>query len=125
MNPIVFICVGIITGLTIGIIGIGSGILLIPILTYLGVSVKTAVATGLALQVVPQSLPGLIMYHQNDHVDWRLCIYTILGSMIGITLGSYLVNKNFITEKMMYVLLFIILFFSTIYIGIKIKNNYL
>ena len=125
MNPIVFVCVGIITGLTIGIIGIGSGILLIPILTYFGVSIKTAVATGLALQLVPQSLPGLIMYHQNDHVQWKLCFYIILGSMIGITAGSYLVNHNFITEQMMYLLLFIILFFSTIYIGIKIKNIYL
>ena len=117
MNPFIFTCICIFTGITIGIVGIGAGILLIPLLTYFGVSIKTAVATGLALQLVPQSLTGLLIYHHKGHVQWKLCFYIILGSLIGITLGAYLVNHHIVTEKMMYLLLFFILFFSTLYIG--------
>ena len=61
MNPFIFTCIGLFTGISIGIVGIGAGVLLIPLLTYFGVSIKTAVATGLALQLVPQSLPGLLV----------------------------------------------------------------
>lgn len=117
MNSIIFILLGIFTGISIGIVGIGAGVLLIPLLVYYNIPIKTAVATGLALQLVPQSLPGLILYNNKGHVDYWLAFYIILGSIIGITIGSYLVNENFINEKNTYRILFIILLFSTLYIG--------
>ena len=118
MNPIVYILIGLITGVSIGIVGIGAGILLIPLLISTGVSIHTAVAVGLALQLVPQSLPGLWLYHRKGHFEWKLSLYVILGSLVGVTLGAYLVNSEYISEKLMYRLLFTVMFICTAYIGI-------
>lgn len=118
MNPIIYILIGLITGISIGVVGIGAGILLMPLLISSGVSIHTAVAVGLALQLVPQSLPGLWMYHYKGHFDWKLSLYVILGSLVGITLGAYLVNYEYIGEKLMYRILFSIMFICTAYIGI-------
>lgn len=119
MNVALYILIGIITGLFIGMVGIGAGILLMPLLISSGVSIHTAVATGLALQVIPQSLPGLWLYHKKGHVDWWLSLYVIIGSAVGIYMGSYLVNNDYIKERLMYRILFIILVLSTIYIGMN------
>jgi hypothetical protein len=114
---ILYILIGIISGISIGIIGIGGGVILMPLLVATGASLRTAVATSLALQLVPQSLPGLWIYHKNGHVNWRIAIYTIIGSLIGITSGAYLVNYDYINEILMYRIFFCVLIFSTIYIG--------
>ena len=119
MNPIIYILIGVFTGISIGVVGIGAGILLMPLLISSGLSIQTAVATGLALQLVPQSLPGLWLYHKKGHFDLWISLYIILGSLFGVTLGAYLVNNDYISEKFMYRLLFTLLLFSTIYIGVN------
>lgn len=118
MNYLLFIVIGLVTGISIGIIGIGAGILMMPLLIASGVPIHTAVATGLALQLVPQSLPGLLLYHKKGHVNWTISICTIIGSLFGITIGAYLVNNEYVKEKDMYRYLFLILLFSTLYIGL-------
>lgn len=45
-----------VSGLAIGTVGIGAGVLFIPLLAFYGIPIKVAV--GLALQLIPQSLPG-------------------------------------------------------------------
>ena len=62
-----------------GIVGIGAGILLIPLLVSTGVSIQTAVATGLVLQMVPQSLHGVWLYYKGGFLDWWLSLYIIIG----------------------------------------------
>ena len=54
-----YIFLGFITGISVGTVGIGAGSLLMPILIMMGVPIKTSVATGLAIQLIPQSFPGL------------------------------------------------------------------
>ena len=114
---LIFILIGFFTGISIGIVGIGAGILLMPLLIATGMSIHGAVATGLALQLVPQSLPGLYLYHKKGHFDFWTSLYIILGSLLGITSGAYLVNNEYISEKLMYTFLFAMLLLSTIYIG--------
>lgn len=119
MNALLILVIGLITGICVGIVGIGAGILLIPLLVYNDIPIKTAVATGLVLQLVPQSLPGVWLYNKKGHIDYMVAFYIIIGSLLGITIGSYLVNYDYISEKNIYRMLFIILFLSTIYIGIN------
>mgnify|MGYP006107406935 CR=1 FL=1 len=119
MNPLIYILIGIFSGINMGIVGIGAGILLIPLLVSTGVSIQTAVATGLVLQMVPQSLPGVWLYYKRGFLDWWLSLYIIIGSTIGIYIGAYLVNNDFIGGKTIYKLLFVILFLCTLYIGKK------
>ena len=84
MDELLYVIVGFITGVSVGSVGIGAGSLLMPLLIMLGASVKTAVATGLAIQLLPQSLPGLWLYYQNGHFDMKISFWVIIGSLIGV-----------------------------------------
>lgn len=117
LEILTFILIGFITGISIGVVGIGAGIMLMPMLIASGMSIQSAVACGLALQLVPQSLPGLYLYHKKGHFELLTSLYIIIGSLLGVTLGAYLVNSGYINEQMMYDLLFTMLIASTIYIG--------
>ena len=64
-KAILFIIIGLITGTSVGLTGIGTGVLLIPLLIYSGMNPQETVATVLALQVVPQSFPGLYLYYKK------------------------------------------------------------
>lgn len=115
-----FVLIGLITGITIGTVGIGSGILLIPLLVYSGLTIHNAIAIGLLMQLLPQSIPGVYMYSKKGHLPLYEGLLVVLGNVVGISIGSYLVNYGYVSEKLMYYILFGILFFSLIYIGNKI-----
>ena len=117
-----FVLIGLITGITIGIVGIGSGILLIPLLVYSGLTIHNAIAIGLLMQLLPQSIPGVYMYSKKGHLPLYEGLFVVLGNVVGISIGSYLVNYGYVSEKLMYYILFGILFFSLIYIGNKILS---
>jgi len=98
---ILFLLTGIITGILMGVVGIGGGALLIPMLMMLGLSIKEAIAMSLVLQMVPQTLPGVYLYYKQGYVKIYKSIALIIGSVIGVFIGSYLVVNNFISEKIM------------------------
>tara|TARA_B110000305_G_scaffold231509_1_gene285106 strand:- start:8171 stop:8539 length:369 start_codon:yes stop_codon:yes gene_type:complete len=119
MNILVLLIIGVLTGISIGVTGIGAGIIMMPLLIHLGVPIKTAVSTSIFLQIVPQTLPAAWLYYKNGHFDFNIILFVMLGSIFGVSIGSYLVNYNYINEKHMYLSLFILLIMSTIYIGIN------
>jgi uncharacterized membrane protein YfcA len=101
MNPIlIYITIGAIAGISMGIIGMGAGVITVPLLVYNGMTMKEAVGASLLMQLLPQSLPGVIMYHGRGHIDIINSLYVILGSLIGILIGSYFVLYDVITEEM-------------------------
>lgn len=118
-DQIVYTMIGLITGISIGLVGIGAGVLFIPFLVYYGVPIKTAISVGLALQVLPQSLPGFYLYYKKGFVDWFVIFWTLIGSTVGILIGSYLSTMGYITERDIYKILFIIMITTSIHIGNK------
>ena len=95
-----YIFLGFITGISVGTVGIGAGSLLMPILIMMGVPIKTSVAT--AIQLIPQSFPGLWLYYKKGHFDMKISFWIIIGSLLGTTFGVYIVNYHIISEKYMY-----------------------
>ena len=122
LDSVVYLLIGTFTGIAIGTVGIGAGVLFIPLLVSYGIPVKVAVAVGLALQAVPQSLPGLYLYHQKGLVNIPLTFWSVLGSALGIFIGSYLSTNEYISETTIYRILFFILLFTSLYIGVKYTN---
>jgi len=118
-DQLVYTMIGIITGITIGLVGIGAGVLFIPFLVSYGVPIKTTIAVGLALQLIPQSLPGFYLYYKEGFVNWFIIFWSMIGSTIGIFIGSYLSTRNIITERDIYKILFIIMVMTSIHIGYK------
>lgn len=111
---IIYIIIGTLAGLSMGIIGVGAGIITIPLLIYSGMNIRTAVGCSLVMQLLPQSLPGVLLYHKKNYIDWYKSILVVLGSLFGIMLGSYFVSNNYITEKMTYKILTVILIVTTV-----------
>lgn len=65
----VLVIVGMIVGLLSGMFGIGGGMVIVPVLVWLGLSQRHAAATSM-LAIVPTSISGVISYAHNGNVDW-------------------------------------------------------
>ena len=75
--------IGLISGYFIGLVGIGAGVIMIPMLLYAGFTIQQAVAAGLFLQLIPQSLPAVYMYYKtNNFLFWESLIL-VGGSTVG------------------------------------------
>ena len=113
-RELVYILIGCIAGLSMGTIGVGAGIITIPLLIYSGMNIRTAVGCSLVMQLMPQSLPGVLLYNMKNYIEWFNSLLVVFGSLIGILIGAFLVSNNYITEKMTYKLLTIILIITTV-----------
>jgi len=115
-----YIIIGIVSGTSMGIIGVGSGLLTIPALVFTGLSLQQSVGISLIIQLLPQSLPGAYMYYHKGHINKKILIITLIvliGSFVGTTLGAYLVTTDYISHQLTYRILTVLLFLSSLYIG--------
>lgn len=116
--------IGTLSGVSMGIIGVGAGIITIPLLIYTGLNIKHAVGISLIMQLLPQSLPGVMLYYKNGYIDTSsitISMIIVLGSLLGIFIGSYLVNYDYVNIRIMYIALTVLLFGS----GLYILNTYI
>ena len=110
---IVYAIIGILAGLSMGTIGMGAGLVTVPLLSLTGLGIKQSIAVIMVMQLLPQSIAGVINY--REHIDWIPTTIVIIGSLFGIWWGSHLVVYNYISERIIYRLLAIFLFVSSIY----------
>ena len=118
-NGLLLTIIGIITGTSVGLTGMGSGILTVPLLIYAGMTPHETVATVLALHVFPQALPGLYLYYKRGDLNMTKSLFVILGSTIGVYIGSFINCENLVSQETLYKLLSVILACSSIYIYCK------
>jgi uncharacterized membrane protein YfcA len=82
------LAVGCVSGFVSGLLGVGGGVILVPVLTVvLGFPVKTALGTSLAV-VAAQAIPGSITHALLGHIDWRFAGGLVLGVIPGARLGA-------------------------------------
>lgn len=80
---------GIMVGSLGGLVGIGGGVVLVPLLLYgYGLSMHLAAGTSLSI-VLPLSLAGAISHFQRGNVDLRLTLLIGIGSIVGSLLGAW------------------------------------
>ena len=116
----IYIIIGTIAGVSMGAIGIGAGLITMPLLIYSGLTIPQAVAVAMVMQLLPQSAPGV--YNYRKHILWKPTIFVILGSILGIWVGSTLTSKNYLSETFLYRFLAIFLLFSSLFFFIKHWN---
>lgn len=113
---IIYFLIGTIAGVFMGIIGIGAGLITVPLLNYTGMTLNQAVGTSLLMQLLPQSLPGVILYEKKGFIDYYKSFLVIFGSVFGIIIGAFLITYNYIEKKYLYKILSIVLIiFACIY----------
>lgn len=111
---IIYALIGILSGISMGIIGIGAGVITLPLLLATGMNIKKAVGCILLMQLLPQSLAGVLIYHNDKNIEYTSAFIVILGSVIGIIIGAYMVSNDIISETLTYKLLTIVMIFTSI-----------
>lgn len=95
-NPAILIAFGVFVGVFSGLMGLGGGAVMIPIMVMLlGLTQTTAHGLSLAVMIPPVTLPAVIKYWkdgtlQPEHVKMALLI--ALGVACGSYFGGWLAN---------------------------------
>jgi uncharacterized protein len=82
-----------------GIFGIGTGLLLVPVLLHFNFTFQQAIAISLLLQTIPNSFPGVYLYWKEGHLPLKKGIIIAIVAGIGIFIGSYIGSKKLIPQK--------------------------
>lgn len=96
---ILLLLVGSITGLCIGVLGTGAGVLMIPGMIYLGgLSFQEAVGITLLMQTLPVGALGAYQYWEKGLLRLIPSVMIGVGMLLGITLGGYLATQGILRE---------------------------
>jgi uncharacterized membrane protein YfcA len=93
---LVFLGIGLFAGVTGGLLGVGGGFLIVPLLlTLTKLKPHQANATSLAA-VVPLSLAGAVVYYfraPRPAIDLRFALLLVIGSGVGAFVGARAVSR--------------------------------
>ena len=86
---IILIVIGILAGILSGVVGIGGGLIMIPLLIILlGLSQHEAQGTSLAVMLPPIGILAAINYHKAGFVKWEYAMIIAITFIIGGYFGS-------------------------------------
>ncbi|HLU51833.1 MAG TPA: sulfite exporter TauE/SafE family protein [Flavobacteriaceae bacterium] len=86
---LLLVTIGLLAGLFSGILGVGGGVIMVPLLAFLlGFSQHEAQGTSLAVLAVPVTLLAAYNYYTAGHVNWKYALIIALTFIIGGYLGS-------------------------------------
>ena len=82
--------IGALAGLVSGLLGIGGGLVMVPLLAgWLGMPLKRALGTSL-LSIVALVIPGTVVHAVLGHLDLGICVTLVVGAVPGARLGAAL-----------------------------------
>ncbi len=82
-----FIFIGFVVGFLVGLTGIGGGILMTPLLIFLGVEPIIAVGTDLLYAAITK-IVGTILHNKKGNINFNIALKLFLGSLPAIIIGS-------------------------------------
>jgi uncharacterized membrane protein YfcA len=94
---LLLLCIGLLAGLLSGLIGIGGGIIMVPLLLLLGMSQHESQGTSLAVLSVPVTALAAFNYYKEGYVDWKyaaiIAVFFVIGGYIGSKLAIQIDEK--------------------------------
>ncbi len=109
--------IGMIAGLLSGLLGVGGGGIISPLMLMMGYSPKKI--TTITAFVVPfSSFSGFITYWSMGDVRWKVLIVAASGGILGATLGTHVMHKH-LDQKTVRIILGIILLLLAIKMTLK------
>lgn len=103
-------CIGLAAGILSGLIGIGGGIIMVPLLLLMGFTQQQAQGTSLAALLPPVTMLAVINYHKAGYIDWRFAIIISIVFVVGGYFGSKLainIDQKILKKVFAVTLLFI------------------
>jgi uncharacterized membrane protein YfcA len=87
-TPSMFLGIGLVAGFVSGLLGIGGGLVMVPLMVgWLGMPLKRALGTSL-LAIVALVIPGTIVHAALGHIDWAVFLVLTLGAIPGARIGA-------------------------------------
>jgi uncharacterized protein len=87
--------IGIISGITSGLFGVGGGVVMVPAMMLLLAppvrDIKQAIGTSLAV-IIPTAIMGAWKHNGSNNVDWRIAAALAPTAIIGAWIGAHLVK---------------------------------
>ena len=112
------IVIGLLSGSLSGLVGVGGGIIMIPLLiSFFGFTQLNAQGTAIAAMLPPIGILAAINYYQEGYVRWEYSLVIAIAFVVGGYFGSKLsisISKDLV-RRIFAVVLFIValkLFFS-------------
>jgi len=87
VNPLLLVAAGLLVGFLSGLLGVGGGFLLTPLLIMMGLSPAVAAASG-TNALVGTGASGLLAHLRQKHVDFRLGLVLLGGGVLGGAAGT-------------------------------------
>ncbi|MNJ55999.1 hypothetical protein D3C77_515250 [compost metagenome] len=92
-NRIFAVVVAFLVGIVSGIVGAGGAFILIPImLTVMKIPTRVTIATSLAIVLI-SAIGGVSGKLATADIPWMATLFTVIGSLLGAPLGSWLSAK--------------------------------
>jgi uncharacterized membrane protein YfcA len=100
----ILLAVGLAAGFLSGMVGVGGGIIIVPVLVYfLGFTQHQAQGTTLFMFLLPIGILGVMNYHKQGYVDYKTaCIIattfllgSYFGSKVAISLDQKMIKQIF------------------------------
>jgi uncharacterized membrane protein YfcA len=86
----VYAAIGFAAGVVSGLLGIGGGLVMVPLLAgWCGMPLKRALGTSL-LTIWALVIPGTIVHAFLGNIDWWVALFLSIGAVPGARLGATL-----------------------------------
>jgi uncharacterized membrane protein YfcA len=109
---VLLLLIGFAIGAISGMIGIGGGVLVIPVLMIgFGFSQAKANGTSLAMLLPPIGIFAVLAYAKGGNIDWRYAVLLSCGFAVGAFVGAKAVNLGWIHPTALRVLFALLLLY--------------
>jgi uncharacterized protein len=93
-NPVFLILFGVLVGVFSGVMGLGGGSVMIPVMVLaLAMTQQEAHGTSLAVMIPPVTLPAVIEYYRKGHVNLGVAGWMALGVLAGSFFGAWIATS--------------------------------
>jgi len=113
-NKALGMTIGFGVGILAGLLGVGGGFIIIPLMTYfLKIPLRVAIGTSLLIILI-SSLGTLGAKFKIGHVDLLITLLVISGSVIGAFLGAFVSRRTHVKSLRLVLLSILVLIFITV-----------
>ena len=92
MHNLIYICIGLLSGVCSGLFGIGGGIVIVPLLAmWVGMSQHAATGTSLLTLLLPVGILGAWKYYDAGRItadNMYIALWIALGLVFGAFFGA-------------------------------------
>lgn len=112
MTVAVLVCVAVLAGIFAGVTGAGGGLILVPLLVYMGHTALESVATS-NIAVMVSAISATVMNSRDHNLPWRRVLLLAVPALLLAPLGAYIAG---ITPEVALIIAFCALNIVNIYL---------